>query len=184
MKLDTAIKTFYEKYDRDAIQSIETISKEYGLNIHGHTIKSFNITEAFNIFSKYLQGYSEYKIENANSENASSQETIKESVQKFINTQVFKECETKYSELPTFVTGYFNGVKTLLETVDEVKRNMTDNNVDVEAIGDINEFADMFMDKLHESFDPTMDQILWASGYNSKQRLSGTTTKTKAPVFL
>lgn len=184
MKLDTAIKTFYEKYDRDAIQSIETISKDYGLNIHGHTIQTFNLNEAFDRFSNYLKGYADYKIENVNSTDASSQEIIKESVQKFIDTQIFKEYEMSYAELPSFVTGYFNGIKILLETVDEVKRNMTDNNVDVEAIGDINEFADIFMDKLHESFDPTMDKILWASGYKSKQRLSGTTTKTKAPVFL
>ena len=63
MKLDTAIKTFYEKYDREAIQSIETISNDYGLNIHGHTIQTFNLNEAFDRFSNYLKGYADYKID-------------------------------------------------------------------------------------------------------------------------
>ena len=63
---------------------------------------------------------------------------------------------------------------------------MIDNDVDQEYIGDINEFADKFMDKFNESFDPTLDRILWASGYNSRKKLfeNNNDTKPKAPVFL
>jgi len=185
MRIDYAIKAFSEKYDRDVFKSIDAIAGDYALRVSDSSIKAFNLVESFNIFDQYLKGYAAYKAENVNNPNASSQDTIKESVKKFVDTQIFKESHLKYSELPEFVTGYVDGVKTLLETVDEVKRNMTDANVDPEAIGDINEFTDIFMDKLHESFDPSMDRILWASGYNSRVRLSKPVSeKPKAPVFL
>ena len=185
MKIDSAIKTFFEKYNRDAIQSIDEISKDYSLNISNSMIKAFNMSESFNIFNQYLNGYASYKIENVNNDQALSQTEIKESVKKFIDTQIFKECEIKYPELPRFVAGYVSGINSITETVDNIKRDMTDANVDANDIGDINEFADMFMNKLNESFDPTMDNILWASGYNAKQRLANSNTnKTKVPVFL
>lgn len=184
MKIDSAIKDFSEKYDRNAIESIDNISKDYALNISESTIKVFNLTESFNMFSQYLKGYASYKVENLSNPEASSQEVIKESVKKFIDTKLFKEADIRYSELPSFITGYIAGIDALCETVDDVKRIMTDGNVAAEDIGDINEFADMFMDKLHESFDPAMEKILWASGYNSKKKLFEKTSKEKAPVFL
>lgn len=185
MKIDSAIKDFSEKYDRDAIQSIDNISKDYALKISESTIKVFNLVESFDIFSKYLKGYSTYKLENVNNPESSSQDTIKESVKKFIDTKIFTETEIKYSALPSFIKGYFEGVNLLIETVDNIKRNMIDCDVDSEDIGDINEFVDMFMDKFNESFYPTMDRILWASGYNSKKKLYDRETKSiPAPVFL
>lgn len=185
MRIDNAIKAFSEKYNREAFQSIDAISNDYGLRISNSTIKGFNLVESFNIFSQYLKGYASYKVENVNNPDATTQDVIKESVKKFIDTQIFKECNIKYGDLPQFVTGYVDGVKTLIETVDNIKRDMTDSSIDAEHIGDINEFADMFMDKLHESFDPTMDRILWASGYNGKVRLARPAEeKPKAPVFL
>lgn len=186
MKIDNAIKIFSEKYDRDAIQSIDNISNEYGLLINESTIKTFNMCEAFNIFNKYLEGYASYKIENINNPEATSQDLIKESVEKFINTQIFKETSSKYNELPNFITEYINGIESLCETVDNVKISMIDNDVLADYVGDVNEFTDIFIDKLHESFYPTMDRILWASGYNSKKRLEDNKdkVKTKTPMFL
>ena len=184
MKIDSAIKEFSEKYDRDAIESIDNISKDYALSISESTIKVFNISESFDIFTQYIKGYSLYKVENVNNPEASSQDEIKESVEKFINTRIFKETSIKYPELPSFVIGYINGVNSLCEAVDAIKRDMTDGNIDPEHIGDINEFVDMFMTKLHESFDPAMDRILWASGYNSRKQLFEKNPKPAAPVFL
>lgn len=185
MKLDNAIKIFIERYNRDIIQSIDNISKDYALNISDSKIKVFNLNESFNIFNEYIKGYASYKIENVNNPNASSQDTIKESVKKFIDNNIFKEECIKYSELPSFITGYANGINLLNETVDNIKRDMADSDVDQEHIGDINEFCDMFIDKFHESFDPAMDKILWASGYNSRKKIfENNDNKLKAPVFL
>lgn len=184
MYIDSAIKVFSEKYDRDAIQSIDKISRDYGLVIHEYTIKTFNIKESFDQFAKYLNGYARYLSENKNNENATSREGIRESVKKYIDTQIFEEVNTKYKDLPKFVTEYVNGINIINEAVNNAKRVMVDADVDQESIGDINEYCDMFMTKLHESFDPTMDRILWASGYNTKKKLSGNVKKEAAPVFL
>lgn len=173
MKIDSAIKNFTEKYDFEAISYIENIANERGNKLNDHMIQTFNITEAFNNFNQYLKGYADYKIKNINNPRASSQDAIKESVNKFINENLFRESSTLYRELPNFVMGYIDGVNTILETVDNIKSEMYDAEVDQDAIGDINDFTDQFMDKLHESFDPTMDRILMASGYTSHQLLFG-----------
>ena len=183
MRIDRAIKEFSEKYDRDAIQSIDEISRERGLVIHEHTINTFNMNECFDTFNKYLNGYANFQVESVNKPNTPSLKELKESVDKFINTSLFKETTTKYSDLPEFIAGYINGVNSLCETVDEVKRIMTDGEVDGNAIGIVNEFTDIFMYRLHESFDPMMETILWASGYNGKKRLAEG-NKTPTPVFL
>lgn len=184
MIIDSAIQVFSEKYDREAIQSIEEISKERGLVLNRATIKAFNMNESFNTFSQYLKEYANYKVENQNNEKASPQDVIRESVDKFIKSQLFKESDILYSDLPDFVMGYVEGIQTLSEAVDEAKRTLSYADIDPEAIGDVNEFADRFMDALHESFDPTMDKILLASGYTSKKKLRSFKEKRKQPVFL
>ena len=184
MKLDSEIRNFTERYDRAAMESIDQLSKEYGLVIHKRTMPLFSLKEGFGVFAKYIKDYAKYKIENVDNENASPREVICESVDKFINTKLFKEKSIMYSELPQFIQDYLEGVQTILDAVDEAKSMMMEAGIDHESIGDINEFADKFMDKFHESFDPAMDKILWATGYKSKIALSGKTKKDPAPVFL
>ncbi len=187
MKIDSAIKDFSERYDREAITSIDTISRDHALVNQNATIKLFKITESFDAFCEYLQGYASYKIENANNEKASPQNVICESVDKFISTQLFEACDIRYPGLPSFVKGYVDGIRKLTETVDEVKGRMMDADVATEAVGDVNTFVDHFMDRLSESFDPAMDRILWASGYNSRKALFGpkkNDPKPEVPVFI
>lgn len=185
MRIDSAVQVFSEKYDREAIESIDEISRERGLVLNSCTIPAFNLNESFNKFSQYLKEYAEYKAKNLNNEKASSQEAIQESVSMFIETQLFHEEDVKYSDLPTFVMSYVEGVNTLTSAVEEAKRVMMESDVDASAIGDINDFTDKFMDKLHESFDPTMDNILRASGYTSRKNLKALMqNKRKQPMFL
>lgn len=185
MIIDSAIKTFLEKYDREAIDSINNVSKDLGAIHNKYTIKGFNINEAFNKFQDYIKGYASYKIENINNPDASPQSAIIESVQRFIDTQLFEEKDLLYPELPTFVESYVNGIESLISTIEDVKHTMMESDIDGEYIGNVNEFADKFMIKLHESFDPVMDKILWASGYNSKRALSNAgKVKSENPVFL
>lgn len=171
MKIDTAIKTFTEKYDREAISSINGISNELGLIRNRHTIQLFNITESFNQFCEFLMGYGKYKVENVDNPKASPQDVICESVNTFINTQLFSPTNVSYSKIPGFVQGYIDGVTQLSETVDRVKDMMEDSDIDPEFVGAVSEFADTFVTRLDEHFVPAMDRILWASGYNAKQTL-------------
>ena len=48
MIIDNAIKTFVEKYDREAMDSINVISQDLGLVHNKYTLKGFNITESLN----------------------------------------------------------------------------------------------------------------------------------------
>lgn len=185
MKIDSAIQAFSEKYDRAAIQSIEHISKDIGLNANRNTIKGINLVESFSKFDEFLKGYAQYKVENINNPEASDQKTIRSNFDRFIEGALFEESRILYSDLPAFVKGYVEGVQSLLETVDTVKGTMMEHDVAQEAVGDVNDFVDHFMVKLQESFDPVMNRILWASGYNAHQRLmKKEVVQPKPVVFL
>jgi hypothetical protein len=168
MILDSAIKNFLEKYDSESMMFIDNISKDFGLNINGYTLPGFNIQETFDKFSKYIEGYCDYIVKNANNDKKSSDEIINESVNQFIDTQLFSECNLKYSELPSFVKSYTEGVKSLLETVNTVKDELLVKGF-VKECANVNIYADKFMTKMDESFDPCMNKILSASGYTTKK---------------
>lgn len=184
MKIDTAIREFMEKYDREAMSSIDRLSTDRSLLSTKSKIKVFNIREGFGKFREYLEGYGSYKVKNLNNDDASPQDIIMESASNFISTQIIKEVEISYNELPTFVEAYFAGINDLNKTVDEVKSMMIDGDVLYEDVGDVNTFCDQFIDLLNESMDRSMNKILWASGYNAKKRLSKDNKRTKDPVFL
>ena len=171
MKLDKLLQQFTETYDINAMKSIDDISKEKYLIRNKSTIKTFNIKEAFEKFNAYIEGYSVYKIKNKDNPKASSREAIRESVTRFIDTELFKEDATTYDKLPEFVHSYLEGVSTTISTIEKVKADMEFEDVDLESVGDVNDFADHFVDKLQESFDPVMNRILWGSGYNAQQRM-------------
>lgn len=179
MKIDSAIKAFSERYNRDMITSIDTISREKGLVLNGATMKLSNLKESFEMFNEYLKGYAWYMVENKENPNASPQEVIRETVDKFISDELFKESNVKYTDLPQFVQSYVEGVNTILETIDSIKSSMSDAEVVTEAVSDVNDFIDSFMTRLDESFTNDMDRILWASGYNSAQKLFGKHKKEK-----
>lgn len=187
MQIDSVLQIFSEKYDRGAIQSIENISKDFGLVTQKNTIKGFNIKEGFDDFKDFLTKYSNYKIENMNNDNATPQNMICEKVESNINEELFRESQILYKDIPAFIESYISGIKSLTATTDAIKQTMFESGVDPASIGDVNTFVDTFITRLHESFDPTMDRILWASGYNSRVALSKNkviTEKVEAAVFL
>lgn len=172
MKIDSALRDFSERYDREAIQSIDNISKDFGLVNQKRTIKGFNIKEGFEDFQDFLSKYAKYKIENVNNPKATPQSMICERVETNIREEIFKETQMLYDELPVFVESYLSGVQQLRDQSDDIKQVMFEADIDPNVIGNVNEFVDVFMDRLHESFHPRMHDILWASGYNGKKRLS------------
>ena len=122
-----------------------------------------------------------------NNDNATPQNLICEKVESNVNEELFKESQILYNDIPAFVESYISGIKSLTRTADAIKQTMFESGVDPASIGDINNFVDTFVTRLHESFDPTMDRILWASGYNSRLELRKpkyVTEKVEAAVFL
>jgi hypothetical protein len=185
MKIDNALREFTETYDRNAIESIQNISEDFGLTIHRKSMKLFNIKESFDKFSQYIKSYANYVVENVNNPEISSRESISYSVNKFINEQLFKESDVLYSDLPSFIESYVNGINELNSAIAEAKNIITESDeADLTFAGDINDYADAFMTRLDESFTPAMNDILWASGYNAKQRFAGKMNGNSKPVFL
>ena len=137
------------------------------------------------MFQSFLKGYCEYQQVYKESAEISSIDQInsdfKKSLAKFFTTE-----SILYKDLPKFVESYITGVKNLLETVDQVKTSLFENDIDHERIAAVNEFTDVFFGKLQESFDSNMDQILGASGYNARKRFAERVTRgTPAkPTFL
>lgn len=188
MKLDTAITEFMEHTSRDAIQSIDELASEPGLKLTGAKTKGFAMMEAFDTFTKYLNGYAQYKIKYMNDNRASGQDAIREQTTKFLSETVkLEDKEIQYSELPNFVTGYVNGIKALQETVDTLQSKMKEAEVDAESIGDVVEFANQFVEKVESRFNQWFDRVLGESGYKAKQRLFGkkqSSSEEPAPIFL
>ena len=182
MKIDSAIQTFLEKYDKEAMESIEEASHQFGRVYRKDTIKLFNLTESINMFNQWLKGYAKFHIDEVG--NRPTIEEITESCTRFLNgDDMFKETAVTFDKFPSFVKGYIESINKTIDTIDNIKSEMMEAGVDGETIGAVNTFADMFMDKLNESFDPAMDNLLWASGYNARKSLFGNKPKQK-PVFL
>ena len=185
MNANSILSAFTEKYDHEAIDSLEELSHDFGMNANGIKIKAFNISESFSTFNAYIKGYKDYKIKNINNPKASSQEVIRESVDKVIDSQLIKECDIYYSEIPKFVKSYIDGINMLSETADNIRDELILNDITGESVSDIDTFMDRFVNKLTESFDPVMDRFLWASGYNAHQRLKPKTKDVaNQPMFL
>ena len=138
MKIDSALQKFSEKYDRAAIQSIENISKDFGLVTQKRTIKGFNINEGFEDFKDFLTKYSKYKVENMNNPKATPQSMICERVETNTRDEIFKETQMLYNDIPAFVESYLSGVQQLTATADKIKTSMLESGVDVNSIGDVN----------------------------------------------
>lgn len=185
MKIDIAIQSFTERYDRSAMESIDHVSKDLGLGYNKATVKVFNLSEAGQSFREILLGYSQYKTENIGKEDAISQDEIVQKVTEGIDP-LFTEADVLYPDLPGFVTSYVTTVKTIQETVDQVQTSMLENGVDNKAVGAVTDLVDKFMEAFDSRFETAMNKILWASGYNSSQALKQKTpdTKTMRPVFL
>lgn len=184
MKIDNAIKNFTERYDCEAMKSIDDLSKDIGLEHMGATMKLINLQESFDKFNLWLEQYAMYRIKTKDDENVTEQHLIKESSEVFMEKELFEDLDVKYSDLSKFVKSYFEGIEKVIKNVDKVKEDMTDNDVNLEYVGDVNDFVDAFMQNLSESFDPVMEKILWASGYNSKKKLQNSGKGNKKPVFL
>lgn len=192
MKIDSAIKEFLEKYDTEAIRSIDELAQDLSLTRQKAKMPAFNLQEGIDTFIEFLEGYANYKIENINNEKASPHEAIVEHTKLFISGKLFKETtetgedeEILIESIPKFVESYIKGIPNVISTIDKLKAAMLESGTDLESIAVINDFADDFMESLHERFDPVMDKILWASGYNSKIALRNAVPKPKeTPVFL
>ena len=189
MKIDSALTEFTERYSREAIMSIEDISKDIGLSYNKKNyingINGFNIKESFEKFEEILTGYTNYKTENVHNPEATDHDYILKHTKAYISEKLFPEAMILYKDLPLFVETYITGIKSTLNTIENLRMKMYESEVDDASVLSIYEFVDDFTTTLQESFHKTMDKILWASGYNSRVKLAKPTgPKVLKPVFL
>lgn len=184
MKIDTALRTFTEKYDAEAMQYVDRLSKDFGLVQKRRSMKGVAIQEAFSRFTEYLDGYGKYMCSNIDNPKASPRSTIQETTEHLITQDLFKSADLLYEHVGTFVTSYLEGVQKLLSTIDSVKTTMAEAGVDADAIGDVNDYADKFMERADAEFYPVMERIITASGYTSSKALAPGAPKKEVPVFL
>ena len=171
MSIHTAIREFTEKYNSEAISSIEQLPAKVGMRADMIPFTVFNLKESCENFSKYLKGYCEYMKLNKDNPKKTTREGIKASMENYIaNPELFKECEIKYDKIPFFVKTYLESVTLIQTTVDTIKDDMEYNDIELEYVGDVDDYANTFLTKLNEKFDPIMTNILWASGYAGKHK--------------
>lgn len=180
MKILTAVRDFMEKYDEEAMGYISECSHQFGRIYRKDTINLFNLKESCDMFIRWLNGYTNY-FKEGNEVPAD----IKESCAKFLESdQMFQESAYTYDRFPTFVQDYLEGVQEVISAIEECKTAMQEADIEPELIGNVNGFADEFMDKLTESFDPAMDKLLTVSGYKTRKWLDERRVPKKKAVFL
>ena len=186
MKIDSALSTFVERYDKAAMDSIDQMSHDFGRIYRKDTIPLFNINETFEKFNKWLQGYAAYCVDCKKEGTTPTQSVMTEALHRMLDG-VDKFCEEKYTydRFPSFVHTYIEGVRTLSATVNDVKSLLMESGIDQGLIGSVNEYTDEFMGIMEESFTPSMDKLLMASGYTTNKILFGKNRPAEPkPIFL
>ena len=187
MKIDSMLSTFVETYSKDAVERIDKMQYNFGANYKRYTIDLSNIGESCNTFATWINGYAAYCVEQTNKGQNPTPVVMNEAFDKLMkHDSMLHERPYKYTEIPTFISGYMEGVNTIIKSINEAKSLMMENDVDYQLIGNIDTYADTFTDALKESFDPGMEKLLWASGYKSYQILCGKdkSKDVKKPVIV
>lgn len=170
MNIDSMLTTFVETYPRDAITYIDNMKRDIRRADRRVTIKLVNTCESCNNFAAWAKGFASYCIEEAvNGRKASIDDMTKTFDYAINNGKVVCEKDYLYPEIPSFITGYIEGIPKVQQAVTEAKSMMMEHDIDQEIIGGIEDFVDKFTDALQESFTPGMNTLLRASGYVCNQ---------------
>lgn len=180
MKIDRCIKDFMEKYDQEAMKSLEDLSTEIGMT--NYKIHVFNINEAFDTFKQSLEIYKGWSNKSLTGSNNVTFEQICENAHSVIDKAVFTECDIEYRELPSFVKSYLEGVQLLSDKIDEIRSDMMLEDASNDEIIKLEEFCDHFIESLNSKFLPIVENAVKGSGYYTRKNLH--TPGKKAPVFL
>ena len=172
MKIDKAIQNFVESYNEDMISYIDNLSNDRSLILTESKISLVDIKDSFDKFNNYLEGYKSY-LKDTPSEKIPSKNSIYESVKTFINEELMKETNILYENVDEYVKSYIEEINTTINHVDELKSQMMSDNINLEYVGNVNDFVDMFIEKMEEKFNESMDKLNTASGYKTRQMLNG-----------
>lgn len=165
MKADVAVRTFVETYDEEAIKSIDNLINKPETKIDYINVNGFNIKEAFDSFIDYIDGYKEYVLVDQYEYGRKTKDEIIESMHGYLDKAVFKEEPLYVEDSKKFISEYVNGCNRVVDKVNDIQSELMLNDVDHESIGNITEYADIFMDKMDNKFNSVMTSLLRKSGY-------------------
>ena len=170
---DKWINAFLEKYDKEALASVDLIANDIGLNSRpSYTLSLFNIQESAKLFTEYLQEYTEYKVKEEDFPKKVSHDVITEHTRSVIANDLIKEEKYKYKELPSFIKSYIESINSITSLVESIQGDMLLDDVNHDEIGFVTEAYNLFMEKFSSNFYDSMDKILTASGYNTRKKLN------------
>lgn len=190
MKIDSCVKNFLETYDREAIDSIDSLSKAFGIVENRYKMEGFNLNESFEKFRSFLEGYTDFLVNHDKYVSELLEDAIAKPIDKFmLRDDILMESDLYYKDLPDFIKSYIENVQKTVECVNVCKDKMFEESVDEVYIGMINDYCDKFIEPLDAKFEKCMNKALTASGYITKKKreekrklFSEKTTET--PVFL
>ena len=182
MILDKALQTFKEKYDREAVESVITLSHDRSLYMS--SFKAFNIQEAVNQFIEYMDGYVKYRVDNDGKSDVKSNNVITEHTKSFIQTKLFVEDVIPFNNATGFIQEYIDGIGRVLENVNNNQSTLMISIDDNESTGCIIEYADAFIENMNTRFYPIMEHLLQSSGYYTKKILHAPAAKKEQNFFL
>ncbi len=107
MRVDTALREFAERYDRDAMMHIERLANDRSFEFGNRKFNVFNLKEGFEKFTEFMDGYAQYRVENLNNAEASPMSVICENVAIPYIGKLFEDVEIPYHELTSFVQSYW-----------------------------------------------------------------------------
>lgn len=184
MLIDDAVKTFLEKYDREAIVSISELSNDRGLKLHEYKIDLFDIEESFNWFNKMLDQWTVYQVRLLTEKTNTTTEKVQSDLNALMDKELIKPKDIKVEDFSNFVESYLTGLKQISSKITDVKENLLSYKVEPKNIGTLDSFADKFLEKVQTEFDKSMDRLLWASGYNSKKKLHSTKKMEEKQIII
>lgn len=181
MKIDKSIEKFVETYDNEMMSYIDNLNNERYLSLTDSKITLSDIKESFDKFNNYLEGYKSYRIENTKTNNTkeSPRDVVCESVNTFIEKELFNPIDIKYDQINDYVKSFIEGINHTISNIENIKSEMMSNDVQLEYVGDVNNFCDAFVEKLEKHFGESMDKILLSSGYTTKKNLEKVGTQKK-----
>ena len=180
MTKDRMLSDFMDTYDKEMLESVDDISKEFGLVIHNCTIEVANIDDAKDMFCEFVNDFSKYKMNEKKTEEVGLDKVLQHT-KNMVTNEMFNISKWRYKNLPAYVESYVNGIKEVDEFVEGCRNKLFQYNAKQEDVGFLSEATEIFYDEMKKRFDDSMNKILTASGYKSRKMLE---EKKKSPVFL
>lgn len=174
--LHTTIRDFADRYDRDAILSLESLSTSQRRGAMNFSFEAVDIPKAVSLFEEYLDGYCDF-AEARDEISESTREMLMTNLGKFINGEKITDddpvlFETKrigLDDSPGYVRGFIESIDSLIGTLDKKISRLKKSGVEPESIGLMSEMCDAFADALAPKVNASIDYCLLESGYVTRK---------------